>query len=106
MKAKKLKELNSEQVPRNTQKVLQWLLDPTEKFRGTGRTTQIMIALIELSIKYPGEALKFVDHYPYQPKIVTFSMISSMLYMAERMYPVYEFEVIGNLFTCRNNSEQ
>ena len=102
MKAKKLEYLNNDQIPSNTQKVLQWLLDPTEKYRGSGRTTQMLIALVEIAVRNPGTILKFRDHFPFSDAWKIHPIMNNLIYIAKQMYPEQFFSVYGDLFICRN----
>lgn len=105
MEANKLEELDANQVPENTQKVLQWLLDPTARYKGSGRTTQILIALVEIAIRNPGEILRFRDHFPYLDSWKFHTIMNRLLEIAKRMYPRSTFSVYGDLFVCRDGEK-
>jgi len=41
---------------------LDWLFDPGEMFRGTGRTTIMAVGIIRAAARYPGTPVPVVDH--------------------------------------------
>lgn len=53
--------------PNNALEVLTWLLDPSEEYRGTGRTTALISTYIALAIAYPGVPIAVRDHYAGAP---------------------------------------
>lgn len=48
--------------------MLDWLLDPSEEYRQTGRSFAISIALVRLALRYPGRWVYFIDHVQHLPQ--------------------------------------
>ena len=46
-----------------TVEVLEWLLDPTENVRRSGRTLALTVALIRLAIRHPNQWIPLTDHH-------------------------------------------
>ena len=71
-------------------KVLAWLLDPSDKHRGTGRTQALAEVYIQLAAQYPGRRFTVHDHSDTpRSEDFLFRRISDMLAKGDREYQLH-----------------
>ena len=86
--------------PDNVQEVLQWLLDPTEEHRGTGRTTELIHAYILVAIKHNNTRIAPQDHYRGQ-QIHHRDFVDLLMHIARQQYRAFKFVKYPNeSFSC------
>ena len=73
--------------PNNALEVLTWLLDPTEEYRGTGRTTTLISVYAALAIAHPGVAITMRDHYADAPVFHIRSMTDLVASSVSKLHP-------------------